>query len=71
MFIVPGLVSGIAMWLHALLNTEDPINKSKTVLMIHPEYPPYEKICNANNYKMDFVHMCYHEDSKRFTLCFK
>ena len=50
MFIVPGIVPGIAMWLHAILNTEDPLNKSKVVLMIHPEYPPYEKICSANNY---------------------
>ena len=45
MFITSGVVPGLAMWIHGILNHEDPVNKSKTILLIHPDYPPYESLC--------------------------
>lgn len=71
MFITSGIVPALAMWLHALMNFDNSSNKSKTVLMVHPDYPPYENMCRNNGYDMDFVHMCFHEETNRFTLCFK
>ncbi|CAL5984755.1 Selenocystathionine_beta-lyase / Cystathionine beta-lyase [Hexamita inflata] len=55
MFFTPGVVSAIAISLKELLKD------GGAVCMLHPEYPPFENVCKAAGYAMEFIHM--HEDA--------
>ncbi|CAL6006748.1 Selenocystathionine_beta-lyase / Cystathionine beta-lyase [Hexamita inflata] len=51
LILFPGIVSAVSIVLKSLLQPGD------TVCLMHPEYPPFERICKAAGYNIQLMHL--------------